>query len=318
MRLHNRQIKVGYWNDQDLIRWPLAKRVLFQGLWCIADDSGCCLDDSWTIKVLVFPSPVDADITPDVIKEYLDEMAQENKIIRYASQNKACFYIKNFHKYQRLDNPAAPEVPLPEWIIFEPYPSNKRAGKYIISNPSDATPLLSSYESLTESLQTPSNLEPRTKNLEPKDMLEKNCDVSDSNNICEDLNNICGDATSADKSKNENIVSLPEKKRQKRQGKTTSDDGKDVAQYLQIKLKAAGVNHFPRDWLLKNYSTADRLLGSISKQDLMDCIVWTMDNQFWRQRISDLLGIEKAYMQWVREAKTRSPDGEEVNTYENW
>ena len=317
MRLHNRQIKSGYWNDQDLIRWPLIKRVLFQGLWCIADDSGCCLDDSWTIKVLIFPSPVDADITPDVIKEYLDEMAQENKIIRYQSQNKACFYIKNFHKYQRLDNPAAPEVPLPNWIKFEPYPSNKRAGKYIISNPLDINPLPCSDEVLIGSLQTSSNLEPRTLNLEPEDMLANACDVSNTN-ICISSADNCDDVTSSYQFKNENIVPLPEAKKGKRQGKTVSNDAKEVAQYLQTKLKTAGVNHFPRDWLLKNYSTADRLLNTISKKDLIACIVWTMNNQFWKQKISDLLGVEKAYMQWTREPKDREPDNEEVKKYEDW
>ena len=165
MRTHNRQIKDTFWRDPAMIRWPLAKRMLYQGLWCIADDSGCCEDDSWAIKVLLFPSPVDADITPDIISQWLDEIAEAGKIIRYEATGKKCFYMKNFHKHQRLDNPAAPEVPLPTWIQFNTFPSNTRQGKYTVSDQLETPNSSHSYIPLTDTLQTPS--EPRTQNLEP-------------------------------------------------------------------------------------------------------------------------------------------------------
>lgn len=158
MRLHNRQIKKEFWNDKDLIKWPLGKRVAFEGLWCLADDSGCCEDDSWAIKIFIFPSPADADITPEIIALWLDEMAEQGKIVRYASQGKECFYITNFHKHQRIDNPSAPEVPLPIWITFQPYSSNPRAGKYTIIEQTEKEKLLPSEEVLTPDLQNSSNL----------------------------------------------------------------------------------------------------------------------------------------------------------------
>lgn len=170
MRLHNRIVKKDFWNDPKLMRWPREKRMLFQGLWCIADDSGCVENDSWAVKVLVFPSPMDSDITPDVIEQFIDEFADEDRIIFYTADGKQCFYIVNFHEHQRIDTPAAPDVPLPEWISWEPYPSNSRAGKYKIGNPYSKTDnqptdeeenqeeLQSSDDVLTPSLQNPSNL----------------------------------------------------------------------------------------------------------------------------------------------------------------
>ena len=158
MKLHNRQIKASFWTDPDLLQWSRDKRWFYMGLVQLADDSGCLEDSSFAFKIQLFPSPVDADITTDIIEKWRDEMAEAGKLIRYESAGKQCLYIANFHKHQVLKNCPAPDVPLPPWLQWEPYKSNERSGKYIINNDILTKFLQGSYSFLTDDLQSSSNL----------------------------------------------------------------------------------------------------------------------------------------------------------------
>lgn len=158
MKLHNRQIKASFWTDPDLLQWSRDKRWFYMGLVQLADDSGCLEDSSFAFKIQLFPSPVDADITTDIIEKWRDEMAEAGKLIRYKSAGKQCLYIANFHKHQVLKNCPAPDVPLPPWLQWEPYKSNERSGKYIVNEDVLTKFLQGSYSSLTDDLQSSSNL----------------------------------------------------------------------------------------------------------------------------------------------------------------
>lgn len=158
MKLHNRQIKASFWTDPDLLQWSRDKRWFYMGLVQLADDSGCLEDSSFAFKIQLFPSPVDADITTDIIEKWRDELVEAGKLIRYESAGKQCLYIANFHKHQALKNCPAPDVPLPPWLQWEPYKSNERSGKYIVNEDVFTKFLQGSYSSLTDVLQSSSNL----------------------------------------------------------------------------------------------------------------------------------------------------------------
>jgi len=134
MRLHNRQIKATFWNDTDLLQWPRDKRWFYEGLIQLADDSGCLEDSPFAFKLNLFPSPVDADITVDLLAKWRDELIEDGKLVRYRVGKKDYLYLTNFHKHQSLKNPEKPDVPLPPWIRWEPFESNKHSGKYIVSD----------------------------------------------------------------------------------------------------------------------------------------------------------------------------------------
>jgi hypothetical protein len=134
MRFHNRQLKAAFWTDGELLRWPLAKRMMYAGLVQLADDSGCLENDAFTYKLQLFPSPIDTDITVELIAQWIDELIVSGKLLAYEAGGKQCVYLKNFHKHQRIDNPSAPEVPLPTWLTWEIFPTNNRKGKYIVSD----------------------------------------------------------------------------------------------------------------------------------------------------------------------------------------
>ncbi|HEX2951692.1 MAG TPA: hypothetical protein VHV83_19325 [Armatimonadota bacterium] len=156
MRLHNRQLKAGFWTDGTLLRWPLAKRLFYAGLVQLADDSGCLEDDAFSFKIQLFPSPMDAEITVEVLEQWTHELVEAGKLVPYTAEGKACLFLKTFRKYQRIDTPSAPEVPLPCWLQWVTYPSNPRAGHYVDVTP-EQEPSATTDDVLTHALQPPSN-----------------------------------------------------------------------------------------------------------------------------------------------------------------
>lgn len=150
MRLHNRQVKAAFWTDTDLIRLlDIPGRMFYQGLWQLADDSGCLEYDVLAFKIHLFPA--DAIITIEVIEQWVKKLIEAKKIIPYEAEGKKCLYLKNFHKHQTLKNCPSPEVPLPPWVAWEPYQSNDRQGKYIINENVLTNFLQGSYNQLQSS-----------------------------------------------------------------------------------------------------------------------------------------------------------------------
>jgi hypothetical protein len=117
-RLRNRIRKADFWSDGDLLRWPRDKRTTYSGLWAVADDSGCLEDDPFTWKLLLWPGPLDGDITMEVLAVWRDELTAEGKLIPYEAEGCSCLYIRAFRQHERLRNPQRPEVPLPPWVSW--------------------------------------------------------------------------------------------------------------------------------------------------------------------------------------------------------
>jgi DnaD/phage-associated family protein len=141
VRLHNRIVKAGFWNDTDLIRnFTRDERMFYQGLWQLADDSGCIEDDPWAFKLHLYP--LDADILPETLIEWRDKYIHHGKLIQYTSEGKQCLYITNFHKHQTLDKPAPPakdSVPLPEWVVWV-QGDTRRTSRYVVRDVSGTSP----------------------------------------------------------------------------------------------------------------------------------------------------------------------------------
>ena len=96
-----RNIKPAFFLNDDLAELPPLTRLLFIGLWCIADRDGYLEDKPKKIKAEVLPYD-NCDI---------DKMLNElngNFIKRYSVNEKKYIYIKNFAKHQ---NPHIKEKP---------------------------------------------------------------------------------------------------------------------------------------------------------------------------------------------------------------
>ncbi|MDR1979556.1 MAG: hypothetical protein LBQ42_12550 [Synergistaceae bacterium] len=93
-----RDIKPGFFKNEELAECSLAARLLFPGLWMLADREGRLEDRPKRIKGEIFPyDAFDIDAL-------LDELAQHGFIQRYAVNDVKYIQIMNFLKHQRPHN----------------------------------------------------------------------------------------------------------------------------------------------------------------------------------------------------------------------
>lgn len=118
-RLRNRIVKADFWTDAELLRWHRDKRETYRGLWAIAEDSGCLEDDPFGWKLVLWPSPLDADLTLERLAEWRDELVESDKLIPYEADGKRYFFIKTFHQHEHPRNPQSPDLPLPPWVTYQ-------------------------------------------------------------------------------------------------------------------------------------------------------------------------------------------------------
>ena len=90
-----RNIKPGFFNNDQLAECSFAARILFEGLWCLADREGRLEDRPKKIRVEIFPyDMIDAD-------ELLNELAAQKLIVRYEADGERYIWIPTFLKHQK-------------------------------------------------------------------------------------------------------------------------------------------------------------------------------------------------------------------------
>jgi len=89
-----RNIKPGFFTNDELVELSFETRLLFIGLWTIADKAGRLEDRPKKIKMEVFPAD-DVAIAP-----MLDELDRAGFIRRYTVDGKACIVVNNWEKHQ--------------------------------------------------------------------------------------------------------------------------------------------------------------------------------------------------------------------------
>lgn len=111
----SRNIKPGFFKNEQLAELPFEYRMLFQGLWCEADREGRLEDRPKRIKAEIFPyDNVDVDAG-------LDALQAAGFICRYQVEDRRCIEVFNFAKHQ---NPHKKETAssLPARVGTEPTP----------------------------------------------------------------------------------------------------------------------------------------------------------------------------------------------------
>lgn len=97
-----RNIKPSFFRDAALVELPIETRLLFPGLWTLADREGRLEDKPKQIKMEIYPADsFDVDVM-------LDQLAEAGLIIRYQVDGKAFIQVRNFSKHQ---NPHRDEKP---------------------------------------------------------------------------------------------------------------------------------------------------------------------------------------------------------------
>lgn len=89
-----RNIKPGFFHNEELVELPFATRLLFVGLWTIADRAGRLEDRPKKIKMAIFPADdVDVDAA-------LQSLHEAGFIVRYAAKGGAYIAIPAWAKHQ--------------------------------------------------------------------------------------------------------------------------------------------------------------------------------------------------------------------------
>ncbi len=99
-----RNIKPGFFRNADLAELSFECRLLFAGLWVLADREGRLEDRPKQIKMEVFPADnLDVD-------QLLEQLAECGLIVRYSVNGKRYVWVRNFLKHQMPHHKEAPST----------------------------------------------------------------------------------------------------------------------------------------------------------------------------------------------------------------
>jgi hypothetical protein len=104
-----RNIAPGFFTNEELVELPFEDRLLFAGLWTLADREGRLEDRPKRIRMAVFPcDSVDVDAC-------LQRLQKAGLVLRYTVHGVAYLAIPAFHKHQKPHpREAASVIPAPE------------------------------------------------------------------------------------------------------------------------------------------------------------------------------------------------------------
>ena len=106
-----RMIDPSFWRDEKIAQCTHMERLLFQGLWTFAEDSGVGRANPLLIKADIFPYDTlrEADI-----KRSLDKLSSLGLIKLYEADGQHYYMVKNFLKHQTINRPSQCTLPMPQ------------------------------------------------------------------------------------------------------------------------------------------------------------------------------------------------------------
>ena len=142
-----RNIKPGFFSNEDLADCSFETRLLFIGLWTLADRDGRLEDRPKRIKAAVFPYD-DVDVDAGLV-----DLEKRGFIVRYASDSLDCICIANFVKHQNPHHRESPStLPAPPKLarasakhgpsMAEPCPNQVASCALVTDSPFSDSPIL--------------------------------------------------------------------------------------------------------------------------------------------------------------------------------
>lgn len=112
MKLRSRIVRESFFSSEQVLACSPLARLLFIGLWCLADREGRLEDRPRQIKNLIFPEDkVD-------IGERLTELVKARLIARYEAEEQAFIWIPKFLDNQNVNSHEKPSIlPVPDASI---------------------------------------------------------------------------------------------------------------------------------------------------------------------------------------------------------
>jgi len=99
-----RSIKPQFWTDEKIGKLPIAARLLFIGLWNLADDEGIVLWNAAYLKGQIFP--YDTRIRMSDINRWMDDITSLKLVACYVDvQRNSYGFISTWHRHQKINKP---------------------------------------------------------------------------------------------------------------------------------------------------------------------------------------------------------------------
>lgn len=119
-----RSVKPEFWVDRSFVRKVPNRdaRMLYMALWNLADEHARLMGDPAYIKGQAFPYAEDDDLTPKVIDELLDMLADAERVVRYEVDGDPYLFLPRLAKHQRLESAKVPSRLPPPPDPDEPAP----------------------------------------------------------------------------------------------------------------------------------------------------------------------------------------------------
>ncbi len=85
--------------------------------------------------------------------------------------------------------------------------------------------------------------------------------------------------------------------------RTYSDAAKRIVAQVKTRLQEHGATAFERDWHLKQLAMAGSLLKVVSEADILACLDWAFQDEFWRDKVDGLATVQRLMKQWQMRGK---------------
>ena len=154
----SRNIKPGFFRNADLVELPVEARLLFVGLWTLADREGRLEDRPKQIKMEIFPADCfDCDAL-------LTSLASTGMIERYEVGGKRYLHVVNFTKHQNPHRDERNSVIPPPGGFSEPV----HEGNQIEHHASTVQTPCEHHASTVQTVLNPDSLNPDSRILNPE------------------------------------------------------------------------------------------------------------------------------------------------------
>lgn len=104
-----RTIKPSFWKDQKLGRLKRDVRLMYIGLWNLADDEGVVCADCFIIKSELFP--FDEDLRVKTISDWIAQLIKALMIIPFTFSGESYYVIRTFKAHQSINRPLESKIP---------------------------------------------------------------------------------------------------------------------------------------------------------------------------------------------------------------
>jgi hypothetical protein len=105
-----RTIKPSFWKDQKVGRLQRDARLMFIGLWNLADDEGVVCGDASAIKSELFP--FDERLRLKTVEVWITQLIEALMIIPLNYQDESYYLIRTFKNHQSINKPLESKIPL--------------------------------------------------------------------------------------------------------------------------------------------------------------------------------------------------------------